>query len=61
MLCDVCKSANASVFLTQSVEGKMQKANLCEGCSRERGVDDPTAFAMAAMLVSASAFSAASG
>ncbi len=50
MICDVCKAANASVFLTQIVEGKMQKVNLCEACSKERGVTDPTAFALADFL-----------
>ncbi|MEY2599149.1 MAG: hypothetical protein RLZZ244_2891 [Verrucomicrobiota bacterium] len=50
MFCDVCKTAKASVFLTQIVEGKMQKVNLCEACSQERGVGDPTAFALADLL-----------
>ncbi len=50
MLCDVCKSESACVFLTQIVDGKMQKVNLCESCSRERGVTDPTAFALADLL-----------
>lgn len=50
MLCDVCKTANASVFLTQIVDGKMQKVNMCEACSKERGVTDPTAFALADFL-----------
>jgi protein arginine kinase activator len=51
MLCDVCKTQNASVFLTQIVEGKMQKVNMCEGCSKEKGVADPTGFALADMLL----------
>lgn len=28
----------------------MQKVNLCEGCSKEKGVQDPTAFALADLL-----------
>ena len=51
MFCDVCKSKEASVFLTQIVEGKMQKVNLCEGCSKEKGVNDPTGFALADLLL----------
>ena len=51
MFCDVCKSKEATVFLTQIVEGKMQKVNLCEGCSKEKGVNDPTGFAMADLLL----------
>lgn len=51
MFCDVCKSKEATVFLTQIVEGKMQKVNLCENCSKEKGVNDPTGFALADLLL----------
>ncbi len=50
MTCDVCKKNQATVFLTQIVEGKMQKVNLCEGCSKEKGVTDPTSFALTDLL-----------
>jgi protein arginine kinase activator len=51
MLCDVCKCNDASVFLTQIVDGKMQKVNLCDACSKEKGVQDPTGFALADLLL----------
>jgi len=51
MFCDVCQTKEATVFLTQIVEGKMQKVNLCEGCSKEKGVNDPTGFALADLLL----------
>ena len=51
MTCDVCQKNSATVFLTQIVEGKMQKVNLCEGCSKEKGVADPTGFALADLLL----------
>jgi protein arginine kinase activator len=51
MNCDVCKQSQATVFLTQIVDGKMQKVNLCENCSREKGVTDPTGFALADLLM----------
>lgn len=51
MLCDVCKCNDATVFLTQIIEGKMQKVNLCDGCSKEKGVQDPTGFALADLLL----------
>ena len=51
MTCDVCKQNPATVFLTQIVEGKMQKVNLCESCSKEKGVTDPTGFALADLLL----------
>ena len=51
MNCDVCKASQATVFLTQIVDGKMQKVNLCEACSKEKGVTDPTGFALADLLL----------
>jgi protein arginine kinase activator len=51
MLCDVCKCSDATVFLTQIREGKMQKVNLCDACSKEKGVEDPTGFALADLLL----------
>jgi protein arginine kinase activator len=51
MICDVCKKNQATVFLTQIVDGKMQKVNLCESCSKEKGVTDPTGFALADLLL----------
>jgi protein arginine kinase activator len=51
MLCDVCGEKDATVFLTQIVEGKMQKVNLCEACSKTKGVHDPTGFELADLLL----------
>jgi len=51
MICDVCKTNEASVFLTQIVEGKVQKVNLCDSCSKAKGVEDPTGFALADLLL----------
>lgn len=51
MVCDVCKTNQATVFLTQIVDGKMQKVNLCDVCSKEKGVTDPTGFALADLLL----------
>ena len=51
MHCDVCKTNQATVFLTQIVDGKMQKVNLCDSCSKEKGVTDPTGFALADLLL----------
>lgn len=51
MVCDVCKTNTATVFLTQIVDGKMQKVNLCDSCSKEKGVTDPTGFALADLLL----------
>ncbi|MCF6313040.1 MAG: UvrB/UvrC motif-containing protein [Verrucomicrobiales bacterium] len=50
MTCDSCQKKNASIYLTQLVDGKMQKVNLCEQCAEEKGVTDPTGFALADLL-----------
>jgi protein arginine kinase activator len=51
MNCDVCKTNTATVYLTQIVDGNMKKINLCESCSKEKGVSDPTGFALADLLL----------
>jgi protein arginine kinase activator len=50
MKCDMCDQ-DASVFLTQILDGKMTQANLCEKCSKEKGVTDPTGFQLADFLL----------
>jgi len=49
MKCDLCDK-KATVYLTQIVEGKMKKVNLCQDCAKEQGVTDPTGFALADLL-----------
>jgi len=51
MKCDACSDKEATVFLTQIVDGKMHKVNLCEACSKEKGINDPTGFALADVLL----------
>ncbi len=50
MKCDMC-DAEATVFLTQIVDGKMTQVNLCEKCSKDKGVTDPTGFQLADFLL----------
>ena len=50
MKCDACKSAEATVFLTHIVNGKMQKVNLCPACAKSHEVDDPTGFQLTDLL-----------
>lgn len=54
MKCDMCDS-DASVFLTQIVDGKMTQVNLCDKCSKEKGVTDPTGFQLADFLLGTAA------
>lgn len=51
MLCCVCKQREARVHLTQIVGDKMHKVDLCDECAAEKGVNDPTGFALTDLLV----------
>lgn len=51
MLCSVCKENQATVHLTQIIGDKMQKVDLCEACSKEKGVTDPAGFSLAEMFL----------
>lgn len=51
MKCDACGEKEATVFLTQIVDGNMHKVNLCEACSKQKGVDDPVGFDLADVLL----------
>ncbi len=46
MKCDVC-SNEATVFLTQIINGQMTTVNLCESCSKAKGVTDELGFGLA--------------
>jgi len=49
--CDIC-SKLATVHLTQIVNGKIHKIDLCETCAKEKGVTDPNGFSLADLLTS---------
>jgi len=51
MLCSVCQKNEAKVHLTQIVDDKMQKIDLCEECSKAKGVTDPAGFSLADLLL----------
>ncbi len=51
MLCSVCKKNPAKVHLTQIIEDKIQKVDLCDDCSKEKGVADPAGFSLADLLL----------
>jgi protein arginine kinase activator len=51
MQCCVCKEKPATVHLTQIEGEKMQKLDLCEECAKAKGVNDPTSFAMADLML----------
>jgi len=39
MLCDVCREHDASVHLTQAVEGEVTLQHLCAKCAAEQGIE----------------------
>jgi protein arginine kinase activator len=47
----VCKTNAAKVHLTQIVGEKIQKVDLCEECAKTKGVNDPTGFSLADLLL----------
>ena len=51
MQCCLCKEKPATVHLTQIVGEKMQKLDLCEDCAKAKGINDPTSFAMADLML----------
>lgn len=59
MICCVCKEKEATVHLTQIAAEKMQKVDLCEECAKQKGVNDPTGFSLADLLLGLGAASEA--
>lgn len=51
--CDLC-SKPATVHLTQIVNNKIHKVDLCEVCAQAKGVTDPSGFSLADLLLKAS-------
>jgi protein arginine kinase activator len=51
--CDLCGKP-ATVHLTQIVDNKIHKVDLCEECAKAKGVTDPSGFSLADLLLKAS-------
>lgn len=47
--CGLCGNA-ATVHLTQIVNNKIHKVDLCEACAQKKGVTDPEGFSLADLL-----------
>jgi protein arginine kinase activator len=41
MICNVCQNNEATVHLTQMLEGEIKKIDMCESCAQKQGVDEP--------------------
>lgn len=51
--CSICNK-EASVHLTQIVNGKIHKVDLCESCAQNKGITDPEGFSLTDLLSKAS-------
>jgi protein arginine kinase activator len=51
MVCDICKKTDATVHLTQILDGKVLKVDLCEGCAKAKGVQEAVSLPLAELLV----------
>jgi protein arginine kinase activator len=50
MLCNICKEKEATVHLTKVDGDKMHKVDLCDGCSKEKNVNDPTGGSLSSIF-----------
>ena len=39
MKCEHCHEAEATIHLTQVIDGQVKKLNLCQGCAQKNGID----------------------
>ena len=51
MLCSICKEKDATVHYTQIIGDKMQKVDLCEACSKTKGINDSSGFSLADLML----------
>jgi protein arginine kinase activator len=51
MLCYICEKKEATFHLTQIAGDSLKQADLCEQCARTKGVNDPTGFSLADLLL----------
>lgn len=50
MLCEVCKKKEATVHLTEIINDKVTKLNLCEGCAKDKGTEMEEHFGLNDLL-----------
>ena len=39
MICECCHETEATIHLTQVIDGEVKKLNLCQGCAQKNGID----------------------
>ena len=50
MLCEVCKKKEATVHLTEIINDKVAKLNLCENCAKDKGTEMEEHFGLNDLL-----------
>ena len=50
MICDICGKAEATVHLTEIINGKVTELHLCEECAREKGTQMEQHFGISDLL-----------
>lgn len=50
MQCDICGKGEATVHLTEIVDGEMTKMHLCEGCAKKKGAEMEEHFGLSDLL-----------
>ena len=50
MSCDICGKNDATVHLTEIVDGEMTKMHLCEECARKKGAEMEEHFGLSDLL-----------
>ena len=51
MLCCACNKKEATVHVTEVAKDCVQRADLCEECAKQKGVNDPAGFSLAGLLL----------
>ena len=50
MLCDICGKVQATVHLTEIIDGQMAELHLCEDCARKKSIQMEQQFGLADLL-----------
>lgn len=61
MICNVCGSKEATIHLTEIVNGQMAEVHICETCAEEKGTEFKTYFNFGDLLAGASGLDKALG
>jgi len=56
MLCEVCKKNDATVHLTEIINEKVTKLNLCEECAKQKGAEMEEHFGLGELLAGLTEF-----